>query len=258
MPKGKKVKPMRQVRFDNHVGEKLAGTMEEPAHPTGWGVVLGHCFTCSRHTRILSDISAAMADTGHIVLRFDFSGNGQSEGDFSQSTYSKQITELGCATDYIRTAGASHVILAGHSMGGTVALMAAALLKGIHGVIALSVGSTLLHPGRVLSEKEQTVLFKQGTVPFSSRGRDLTLTTDFFEDAEGYDLPGSVSKIRCPVLLIYGGRDAMIEPDAGRILKDARPTNTEVFTVDEADHMFVADRSRRVVVEHIVEWVKAL
>ena len=249
---------MRQVRFENHLGEKLAGTVEEPADPTGNGMVMGHCFTCSRHTRILSDISRAMADMGYVVLRFDFSGNVQSEGDFTQSTYSKQILELQCAADYIRKAGASDAILAGHSMGGTVALLTAGKRNDIDGVIALSVDAALLHPEKVLSESERTVLFEQGTVPFSSRGRNLALTKDFFNDAAGFDLCESISKISCPILLVYGGQDTMIDPDSGRRLKDARPSQTEVFKVDQADHMFSGDKDRRTVVNHLVRWVTTL
>jgi uncharacterized protein len=249
---------MRQIRFDNHLGEKLAGTLDEPGHLTGKGLVLGHCFTCSRHTRILSDLSRDMAAEGYTALRFDFSGNGQSEGDFEKSTYSKQIRELQCAVNHLQAKGVSEIILAGHSMGGTVALLAAAQTKGITGAIALSVGIALLDSERVLSKNGQEILVEKGEVAFLSRGRNLTLTTEFFNDAAGYDLVGSIAKITCPVLLIYGGRDRMIDPDSGRVLKSARPSGIEVFTVPEADHMFVEDRHRETVIDHVVKWVKAL
>jgi putative redox protein len=221
-------------------------------------MVLGHCFTCTRHTRILSDLSQAMTGLGYLALRFDFSGNGQSAGDFVESTYSKQIRELKCAMEYIQAEGVSDIILAGHSMGCAAALLAAAQTIDIIGVIALSVDAMLLNPDRVLSEKEQFMLRKQGAVPFSSRGRNLMLAKDFFDDAGQYDLPGSISKIHCPVLLVYGGQDMMIDPDSGGKLKDARPAGTEVFTVKDADHMFGNDRDRRMAIDHVVAWVKAL
>lgn len=258
MPLQRKVGSVQQIQFENHAGEKLAGTLEGPQHPSGFGMVLGHCFTCSRHTRILSDISSAMADIGYQVLRFDFSGNGRSEGAFTQSTYSKQALELQCAADYIRSKGASLLLLAGHSMGGTAALLAAARMNGVRGVIALSVGAALLSPERLLTGSEQAILAQKGEVPFSSRGRALTLTKDFFDDAAAYELPKVIMKIRCPVLLVYGGHDEMISPDSGRTLKDARPEKTEVFTVEEADHMFSGDADRDTVVAHVKQWVTKL
>jgi putative redox protein len=72
----------QQIQFSNHYGEKLAGTFHLPTEDSRRGIILGHCFTCSRHTRILRDVSLALVEEGFKVLRFDFSGNGQSEGGF--------------------------------------------------------------------------------------------------------------------------------------------------------------------------------
>ncbi|MFZ2634499.1 MAG: alpha/beta fold hydrolase [Desulfosalsimonadaceae bacterium] len=249
---------MRQIRFDNHLGEKLAGTLDEPSNPNGRGIILGHCFTCSRHTRILMDLSRDMATHGYMALRFDFSGNGQSEGDFKESTYSKQIRELQCAVDYIRANDISDIILAGHSMGGTAALFTAAQTNGITGVIALSASAELLYPERLLSEGRKADLYATGEAQFSSRGRDLIITKDFFTDADRYDLLKAISEIRCPILLIYGGQDMIIAPDSGRILHDANPIGTEVFKVDNADHMFSADEDRSKVVDHVARWAQRL
>jgi hypothetical protein len=78
---------MQPASFTNSIGEKLSGTLHRPNVSSGFGFVLGHCFTCSRHTRILIDLSNALTNLGFCVLRFDFSGNGQSEGRFEDSTY---------------------------------------------------------------------------------------------------------------------------------------------------------------------------
>ena len=67
------------VHFENPQGEKLAGTLHEPATPADKGVVIGHCFTCSRHTRVLRRVAVNLSEAGFATLRFDFSGNGQSQ-----------------------------------------------------------------------------------------------------------------------------------------------------------------------------------
>ena len=249
---------MRQIVFNNHVGEELAGTLDEPSDFNGKGVVLGHCFTCSRHTRILSDLSQVLAGIGYIVLRFDFSGNGQSDGDFRESTYSKQIRELQCAMEYIKDKGARDIILAGHSMGGTVALLTAAQADGISAVIGLAVGSTLMYPDRLLTEPQKAELGEKGETAFSSRGRELTITREFFDDAGRFDLVRAVADIRCPILLIYGGQDTIITPDSSRILSAPNPSNTELITIKNADHMFTADEDRRTAIYYVIQWVRRL
>ncbi|PNV85689.1 MAG: osmotically inducible protein C, partial [Desulfobacteraceae bacterium] len=115
----------KQIQFSNHWGETLAGTFHVPTEDCRRGIILGHCFTCSRHTKILRDLSLALVEEGFKVLRFDFSGNGQSEGNFAESIYSKQISDMKVAASFMSTEGVSWFGLAGHSMGAMVALLAA-------------------------------------------------------------------------------------------------------------------------------------
>ncbi|HSO18918.1 MAG TPA: hypothetical protein VLT88_05655, partial [Desulfosarcina sp.] len=87
----------QQIRFDNHLGETLAGTLHRPDRPPVGAVIAGHCFTCSRHTSVLRHICSGLCAAGFLALRFDFSGNGQSQGVFEHSTWSKQIREMEAA-----------------------------------------------------------------------------------------------------------------------------------------------------------------
>lgn len=82
------------IHFLNHLGERLFGTHHRPDAPSEYGVVLGHCFTCTRHTGVLREVGARLTAAGFHVLRFDFSGNGQSEGVFIETSYTKYITEM--------------------------------------------------------------------------------------------------------------------------------------------------------------------
>ena len=95
----------QQIKFENHQGELLAGTLH-PARESAIGaVVAGHCFTCSRHTGILRRVCDELSKTGFDVLRFDFSGNGQSQGGFKHSTWSKQILEMEAAITMMKDRG---------------------------------------------------------------------------------------------------------------------------------------------------------
>ena len=76
----------QQIQFENHLGERLSGTLHQPRQPRLGGIVAGHCFTCSRHTGILRQVCEDLSEAGFSVLRFDFSGNGQSQGRFEDAT----------------------------------------------------------------------------------------------------------------------------------------------------------------------------
>ncbi len=216
---------------------------------------MGHCFTCSRHTRILVELGEALAGAGLSVLRFDFSGNGASEGRFEQSTYSKQVAELSSAMDYLEGQKVTTLFLAGHSMGGMSALFAAARELRVKGVAALAVGLRMLSPERLLSKDQQAALEENGSVRFSSRGRDLDLTREFFDDAARFDIPAEMGRITCPVLQVHGEKDEIMPVSAARQLHAALGPESEWFEIAGADHMFSDPKHRKAVSERVRTWI---
>jgi pimeloyl-ACP methyl ester carboxylesterase len=251
---------MQPVRFTNHMNEKLSGTLHRPINDdvqaNGFGFILGHCFTCSRHTRILIDLSNALTDLGFCVLRFDFSGNGQSEGSFEDSTYTKQIDEMISAAAYMKKNEADHVLIGGHSMGGMVSLFTAARQKDIAGVISLAVGSAPLHPDRLLTDIQKAQLISSGNVSFSSRGRNLVLTRNFFDDAEQYDVQEMIAQITCPVLIVSAENDMITDSIPPKFVLNSTNQNVDLFEVKGADHMFSSEEHRQTVISHVTQWIK--
>ena len=177
-----------QIHFKNHDGENLTGTLHLPEKSSQLGIVLGHCFTCTRHTTILRRLAEDLTREGFIVLRFDFSGNGQSEGEFSQSTYSKQVTEMQKAAEIVASKGAAWIGMAGHSMGGLISFLTASQTDGVHAVCTIGSRITAMKATHFLSQTQRDILKDAGEVSFTSRGRFLTITKDFFSDADQFKL----------------------------------------------------------------------
>jgi putative redox protein len=244
----------QQIQFLNHRGEKLAATIHLPDGPSRRGVILGHCFTCSRHTTILRSICHAVAASGFLLLRFDFSGNGQSEGAFTESTYSKQIEEMKTAAAVLAERGVSWLGLAGHSMGAMVALLAAAEIASVRALCALAARSRVMGAAEVLTPAQLQDLQRTGRVRFVSRGRPLELTREMFSDAACYDIGRVVSSLSQPLLLVHGARDEITPVDEAYHIQRYRPEGTRLAVIPDADHMFSGDEHRRVVTEVVVSW----
>ncbi len=246
----------KQVEFVNHENEKLRGTLHLPDAPTQKGAVLGHCFTCSRHTRILIRISKALAGAGFMALRFDFSGNGQSEGDFDQGSYSKHIREMETAVEFLQEKGAEWIGLAGHSMGAAIAVLTARRLTQVKAVCALAgrlsgIDSTTLFSKAQLEELEQT-----GKMTFTSRGRQLELTDRFFQDARRHDLPETIKALEKPLLIIHGDRDEIVSVENARIAHGFKNDGIELYILPGADHMFSDDAHQDDIARRVTEWFK--
>jgi putative redox protein len=253
---GIEVALQEQIQFKNNHGENLSGTLHVPTGPSHSAIILGHCFTCSRHTGVLRRISEILVDLGFYVLRFDFSGNGQSEGEFSDSTYSKQVSDIRAATSLMSSRGVSWLGLAGHSMGAMVALLAAAAMDSVKAVCALAARSSALTIRHFFSSSQLGELEQSGRVVFSSRGRSLQLTQKFFNDADRYDLPAALASLGKPLLVVHGDQDEIIPVAEAYQFKQLNPVHTKLAIIAGADHMFTQHEYRDQVARLVAQWFK--
>ena len=113
----------RKFEFKNQNGETLSGTLEEPTAGSSRGVALfAHCFSCSKNVLAASRVSRGLRERGFTVLRFDFTGLGESEGEFADTNFSTNVDDLRAAISAMRQENMAPNILIGHSLGGAAVL----------------------------------------------------------------------------------------------------------------------------------------
>lgn len=246
----------QRIHFENRAGEKLSGTLHLPENAADAGVVLSHCFTCSRHTTLLRWICEALVREGMAALRFDFSGNGQSEGDFADSDFTKMISEVDGAVRRLQEEKVRWIGVAGHSLGASVSVLYAADAEPVRAVCAIAGRLSGTDAAGILSPGQREELERDGRVAFRSRGRDLTLTRSFFEDARRFDLPAALRRLERPLLVLHGDRDEIVPVmEADRAGKTAAgPVSVEI--VPGADHMFSDPSHREQATETAVSWFR--
>jgi len=189
------------------------------------------------------------------VLRFDFSGNGQSEGAFIDSSYSKHIAEMESAAAFLsENSGARWIGLAGHSMGATIALLTAPRLKKVRAVCILAARVSGMKAAHFLSQAQQAEIEQTGRVSFTSRGRSLELSKDFFADADTYDMVKVIASYKKPLLAVHGDRDEIVPVDEALQAHQRNPTVITPAIIPGADHMFSQEGHRRQVAARVVDW----
>jgi putative redox protein len=245
-----------QIHFNNQWGEKLAGTLHIPKTSEGRGVVLGHCFTCSRHTGILRQLADDLSREGFISLRFDFSGNGQSDGVFAESTYSKQISEMQTAVEFLAARGADWIGVAGHSMGGLISFLTGIRTDSIKAVCALASRLTGIRVTHFLSREQRRSLKRTGEVFFNSRGRSLKLTGAFFADADNFNPTDHLKTFHKPLLVVHGDMDEIIPVEEAYKVRDLSSKRVDLEIVPNADHMFSREEDRRDIAQIVARWFK--
>ena len=91
-----------KVEFTNNDGIKLAGALELPEGTPHGYVLFAHCFTCGKDIGAASRIARELASNGYATLRFDFTGLGNSDGDFANTNFSSNVEDLLAAADFLR------------------------------------------------------------------------------------------------------------------------------------------------------------
>lgn len=242
------------VHFRNQWEERLSGTHHQPDMPSEYGIVMGHCFTCTRHTGILRQAAAGLTAAGFHVLRFDFSGNGQSEGTFIESSYTKYITEMEDASNFLKTLGVKWLGFVGHSMGAAVSILAASRITGIRAVCTIAGRMTTLDPSGIFSPFQMQQFRETGRMKFVSRGRQLELDSRFINDMLSHDIRATLSSLRLPLLILHGTQDDIIPVDQAITAKTTNPDHVEQVLIPGADHFFSVEEHRVAVARKIAAW----
>ena len=87
--------------------------------------MFAHCFTCSKDLKAVRRLGRALVAKAIAVLRFDFTGLGESQGDVAETNFTTNVEDLLAALSYLREHHQAPRILIGHSLGEAAAVVSA-------------------------------------------------------------------------------------------------------------------------------------
>ena len=218
-------------------------------------IIFCHCFTCSKETLTTFRLSRLLAAHGYTVLRFDFSGLGNSEGAFSETTFSGTQDDLRCAAAFLADNYQAPAFLMGHSLGGTTALSIAQELNSVEGVVTVASPSepehVLHHFGHALT------LLEQGSLAsFEVAGNFYDIAPDFVTDVRAMDMEQCLNKLEKPVLIFNIENDALVKQSDARQIQDWSKADATLINVSNSDHLLSNREATQAVADDIVQWMK--
>ena len=249
------MKPLK-LEFTNSDGHKLVGRLELPStdHPHNY-VLFAHCFTCNKNLSAIRNISRAMTAQGFAVFRFDFTGLGESEGDFADTNFSGNVEDLVAAADYLRSHYEAPTLLIGHSLGGAAVLFAAQSIPEVKGVATVGAPSDPEHVTHLLkSGLEEIEATGQATVNLS--GRDFTIKKQFLDDLKSQSLATTVKKLRKPILILHSPQDSTVEIKNAELIYHAAHHPKSFVSLDGADHLLSRKEDSTYVGQVITGWAQ--
>ena len=242
------------VRFYNQRGQLLAGRIDIPI--TGDPIALAlyaHCFTCNKDLRAIGRIAEVLALHGIATLRFDFTGLGDSEGDFSETNFSTNVTDYIAAATFLDEDYEGPELLIGHSLGGSVVLSAASSIPSARAVVTLAAPSSPDHIKRHLVGDLDEIR-SRGEAEVDLAGRQFTIRDQLLADIDTIDLGSAIEGMGKPLLVVHSPTDNTVGVEnALEILERARHPKS-FLALDGADHLITDDADARYAAEMIATW----
>lgn len=246
--------PTQRINFINHEGHELSARLELPAdqHPRAYAI-FAHCFTCNKNLPAATNIARALASAGIAVMRFDFTGLGQSEGEFAKTNFSTNITDILAAHQYLSESYQAPKLLIGHSLGGAAMVYAASQLDSVLGVVTIGSPSQPQHVTHLLAEALEDIK-ERGKAEVSIAGRKFTIERHFIDSLQGLDLAQIVRDWRKAFLIMHSPIDNVvgIENAANYYTSALHPKS--FISLDGADHILSKKEDAIYVANVIASW----
>ena len=227
------------VTFVGRTGHELAGRVDRPDDGVvGAWAVFAHCFTCGKDLKPFRHLSRGLTNGRVGVLRFDFTGLGDSGGDFSDSNLTTGAADVIDACKFVETNFAAPGVLIGHSFGGTSVLSAAARVPSARAVVTIASAADSDHLGSVLSRaRDETAAGGDAQVRIG--GQHFTLKHQFFEDLQTHSTQSYLADLGKALLIMHSPQDEQVDiQNASRLFQAARHPKSFV-SLDGADHLML-------------------
>lgn len=227
----------QKLTFENAESRKLAARLDLPVDekPVAYAL-FAHCFTCTKNFNAVVNISRALTKRGIAVLRFDFTGLGESEGDFSETGFSTNVSDLVAASEFLASHFEAPKLLIGHSLGGAAVLHAAHRLPSVLAVATIASPASLNSVQTFLGSSGEEIE-REGEAQVKLQGRTFRLTRKFLDDLEDDRMKEVIRGLRRPLLIFHSPRDSIVKVEnAAEIFMAARHPKSFV-SLDTADHL---------------------
>lgn len=244
-----------KVNFKNSLGQQLSARLEKPAngHPKAFAI-FAHCFTCNKNLTAITNISRALAQTGFAVLRFDFTGLGESEGDFAETSFSSNVEDLQAAADYLKDTYEAPKLLIGHSLGGAAVLLASLHMASVEAIVTIGAPSDPAHVMRLFTQ-DLGIIEREGKAEVSIGGRPFVIKKQLIDDLKQSHENHAFQKIKKPLLIMHSPFDKIVDiENAAHIYKQALHPKSFI-SLDQADHLLSQKEDSLYVSSIIASWV---
>jgi pimeloyl-ACP methyl ester carboxylesterase len=244
------------IFHDSH-GHGIAAILSTPDVPTTRLAVLCHGFLSGKNSTTNKTLTRLLNERGIATFRFDFFGQGDSDGPFENLTTTLAVDQAQAALDLVTARGYDQIGLVGSSFGGLVAILTAAQRGDIVCLALKCPVVDFAEELRVTFGPEELARWQAtDTIQNIMGGPDrVRLRHTFYDDCLKKIAYGPAEHITVPTLIVQGERDECVPLHQSRRLYDALRGPKRLDLLPGADHQFTRGEDFHQMTTSISAWL---
>jgi putative redox protein len=143
------------------------------------------------------------------VLRFDFTGLGESGGEFAETTFSSNVADLVAASGFMQRELEAPKVLIGHSLGGAAVLQAAARIPSAAAVVTIAAPSSTEHLAGMI-RSSAAAIETAGEAEIEIAGRRFRIRRELLDDLEATSVRDAVAGLNRALLIFHSPGDRTV------------------------------------------------
>lgn len=239
--------------FENRNGQRLAALLNRPTDAPRAVALFAHCFACGKDVQAAQRIAEGLVAQGIAVLRFDFTGLGASEGEFSNATLVSHVADLVSAADHLRNTLQAPAILIGHSLGGAAVVAAAAEIPEARAVVTISAPADPAHVKGLVQGRRMDA-GERDDVEVRLGGRAFRLARAFLDDTSERQLVERLGTLRKALLVFHSPTDPVVSIDSASAIFLAAKHPKSFVSLAGADHLLSQPGDAAYVANVVAAW----
>lgn len=243
----------KQITFKGSQGDELSAKIDMPGGDYSSCALFAHCFTCSKNLRAVGNIARALNKKGIAVFRFDFTGLGDSGGNFEDTNFSSNVDDLLAAEEYMKREMSAPEILIGHSLGGAAVIQAASKIESSKAVVTIGSPSDPAHVRKHFESKEEDII-RDGLAVVKLAGRPFRIKKQFLDDLEKSKMDKYVEELGKALLVMHAPLDETVGIDNAAHLYSMAKHPKSFISLHGSDHLLSDETYSLYAGSVIAEW----
>lgn len=243
--------PSKKVSFKGAFGDELSAKLDWPDGDIKSWVLFAHGFSIGKDLKPVRTISKTLVEDGYGMMRFDFTGLGESGGNFSDTNFSSNCEDLRQAANYLRDNYSAPCVLIGHSFGGTAALKVADEIPEVKAVATIGSPCDTSHIIHQFADRIEEIE-EEGEAKVLLGGRPFVIKEQFLDDISNHDIASEIADLDVALMIFHSPQDVVVGiNNAAHIYGKARHPKSFV-SLDGADHLLLRNSKDAEYVAHVL------